>query len=65
MHDEPDPEQLPPHANVHPAGGDDRVNVTDVPYKYDWEQSPGHEIPEPDTDPDPLTDTDNSLVVWV
>ena len=50
--------------NVEPPAGD-AVNVTDVPYKYDWEQSPGHEIPEPDTDPDPLTDTDNSLVVWV
>ena len=65
-HDKPDPEQLPPHANVHPAG-DDRVNVTDVPYKYDWKQSPGQLIPkgEDDTDPDPLTDTDRFLVVWV
>ena len=64
-HEGPDPEQLPPHANVHPANGADRVNVTGVPNKYDCEQSPGHEIPEPDTDPDPVTDTDKLLVVWV
>ncbi len=64
-HDPPDPEQLPPHTNVHPANGADRDNVTDVPNKYDCEQSPGHEIPEPDTDPPLLTDTDRLLVVWV
>ena len=66
-HDEPDPEQLPPHKNVHPDNGADRVNVTDVPNKYDCEQSPGQLIPkgEDDTDPDPVTDTDRLLVVWV
>ncbi len=64
---DPDPEQLPPHANVHPANGADRVNVTGVPNKYDWKQSPGQLIPkgEDDTDPDPVTDTDRLLVVWV
>ena len=66
-HVAPVPEQTPPHANVHPANGAERFNVTGVPNKYDCEQSPGQLIPkgEDDTDPDPVTDTDRLLVVWV
>ena len=59
------PEQSPDQPlNVDPTSAV-AVNVTDVPNKYDCEQSPGHEIPEPDTDPEPLTDTDKLSVVWV
>ncbi len=64
---EPDPEQLPPHANVHPANGVVRVNFTDVLYGYDWKQSDPQLIPLGDdvTVPEPVLVTDRSFVVLV
>jgi hypothetical protein len=59
------PKQSPDQpVNVDPTSAV-AVNVTGVPNKYDSEQTPGHEIPDPDTDPDPITDTDKLSVVWV